>query len=114
MSTDLKTEALRKQFEQWYVENAFDVVREPIGSRDCGLQWKAWSAALAAAAPSPERDVTKILLEVTPGHDGMGHEVYATCVKDVEAVLTRLGDRIEELASRPAAPAALQTTGAKP
>jgi hypothetical protein len=45
----MSTEALRKQFEQWYVENAFDVVREPIGSRDCGLQWKAWLAALAAA-----------------------------------------------------------------
>jgi hypothetical protein len=38
----------------------------------------------------------------------MGHEVYATCVKDVEAVLTRMGDRIEELQSRPVAPAAQQ------
>lgn len=35
-------------FEQWYVENAFDYERNPIGCRDCGLMRKAWHAALAA------------------------------------------------------------------
>ena len=34
----------RKQFEQWYVCNAFNYERDPIGSRDCGLQWAAWQA----------------------------------------------------------------------
>ena len=37
-----------KDFEQWYAENAFDFERDPIGSRDCGLQRKAWHAAMAA------------------------------------------------------------------
>jgi PAS domain-containing protein len=62
----------------------------------------------AAPVAPAEQDITRILLDVVPGEDGMGHEVYATCVKDVEAVLTRLGDRVEELAARPVAPAAQQ------
>ena len=32
----------REEFEKWYAESAFNFVRDPIGSRDCGLQWKAW------------------------------------------------------------------------
>lgn len=39
---------MREEFEAWYVENAFDYVANPIGSRDCGLQWKAWQAASKA------------------------------------------------------------------
>ena len=39
----------REQFEQWYACNAFDYARDPIGSRDCGLQWAAWQAGAAAA-----------------------------------------------------------------
>lgn len=35
-------------FEQWYVENAFDYAANPIGSRECGLMRKAWHAALVA------------------------------------------------------------------
>ena len=38
---------VRARFEAWYVENAFDYGRNPLGSRECGLQWKAWQAALA-------------------------------------------------------------------
>ncbi len=38
-----------EKFEQWYVENAFDYVSNPIGSRDCGLQRKAWNASREAA-----------------------------------------------------------------
>lgn len=39
------------EFEQWYVENAFDYATNPIGSRDCTLMRKAWKAALAARQP---------------------------------------------------------------
>lgn len=48
----------RKTFESWYVGNAFDFVRNPIGSRDCGLQWSAWQAraTLAAAPAAPKRE----------------------------------------------------------
>ena len=38
----------RAQFEAWYVENAFDFVKNPIGSRECSLMWKAWQAAITA------------------------------------------------------------------
>ena len=34
----------RKRFEQWYATHAFNYERDPIGSRDCGLQWAAWQA----------------------------------------------------------------------
>lgn len=41
------------QFEDWYVQNAFDYAANPIGSRDCGLMRRAWHAALAARQPRP-------------------------------------------------------------
>jgi hypothetical protein len=36
-------------FEQWYIENAFDYARDPLGSTKCGDQRKAWHAGIAAA-----------------------------------------------------------------
>ena len=39
----------RAAFEAWYSQNAFNFERDPIGSRDCGLQWKAWQARAALA-----------------------------------------------------------------
>lgn len=52
-SDELKrlADAFRATFEQWYVENCFDLQANPIGSRDCGLQWKAWDACAQALAP---------------------------------------------------------------
>ncbi|WP_053284510.1 hypothetical protein [Comamonas testosteroni] len=40
--------------------------------------------------------VTSILLDVVPGSDGMGHEVYATSVEDVVDKLSDLGSRLED------------------
>jgi hypothetical protein len=34
--------AERAAFEDWYVANAFNLEENPIGSRQCGLQWQAW------------------------------------------------------------------------
>lgn len=42
-----------------------------------------------------EFDVRRILLDVTPGWDGMGEEVYAKSVADVEKRLGDLGERLE-------------------
>ena len=44
-------DAERKAVEQWYVENAFDYERDPLGSKLCGDQWAAWKyrAALTEA-----------------------------------------------------------------
>lgn len=44
----MTTDELRSKFEAWYVENAFDYPSNPIGSRECSLQWKAWQAAYAS------------------------------------------------------------------
>jgi len=38
---------MRKDFEQWYVDNAHDYAKNPIGSRDCALQWASWQACAA-------------------------------------------------------------------
>ena len=43
------------EFEQWYVENAFDYVSNPIGSRDCMLQRAAWRAC-AGRMRAPQLD----------------------------------------------------------
>lgn len=46
--------SLREQFEQWYVTNAFDYERNPLGSRDCALQRAAYEAGYAAARAEAE------------------------------------------------------------
>lgn len=43
-----------------------------------------------------DTDVRKILLDVVPGLDGMGHEVYAKSVGDVEKALTKMAQELEE------------------
>lgn len=81
---------------------------------DCGGERPAslaevvlWTSLTAPAAPiAPELDVTKIMLNVVPGYEGEGLEVYAKSVDDVVALLTKQGERIEELESRLAAPVA--------
>jgi hypothetical protein len=35
----------RERFEYWYTTHAFNYSRDPLGSRDCSLQWAAWQAA---------------------------------------------------------------------
>ena len=40
--------------------------------------------------------VTSILVDVVPGADGMGHEVYATSLEDVVEKLSDLGSRLED------------------
>lgn len=55
------------------------------------------------AADAPETDVRKIRLGVVPRADGMGPEVYAESVAEVEAILRRQVEIIEELEGRLAA-----------
>lgn len=66
--------------------------------------WQALKVPGYLVTPiAPELDVTKILLNVVPGDDGEGLEIYAKSVDDVVALLTKQGERIEELESRVAA-----------
>jgi hypothetical protein len=46
----------RRAFEQWYVENAFDYERDPLGSKLCGDQWAAWKYRAAAPQAKPLTD----------------------------------------------------------
>lgn len=41
--------------------------------------------------------VTKIMLDIVPGYDGMGEEVYAKSVEDIEHAFTKLYDEVERL-----------------
>lgn len=63
-------------------------------------------AALLRASEGrvPETDVRSILLDVVPGPDGMGVEVYAQNVGDVERKLSELCDKLEshEFGNQPA------------
>lgn len=58
------------------------------------------AANMDAAAALIERlqalSVTNIMLGIVPGLDGMGREVYAESVQDVEAKLSDMGLRIED------------------
>lgn len=62
-------------------------------------------AALARLVEFEKLSVTNIMLDVVPGWDGMGQEVYAKSVADVEAVLSKMGERLEDYASAGAPPA---------
>lgn len=72
------------------------------GDRDHPMftRWEDyWNAALAAAPQAvlaAEIDVRSILLNVVPGDDGMGHEVYAKSVADVENRLSSMGQELED------------------
>lgn len=53
--------------------------------------------------------VTKIMLDIVPGYEGMGEEVYAKSVEDVEHAFTRLYDEVERLTDQRDALQALLT-----
>jgi hypothetical protein len=96
------TEALRQR-----LADEADLCRND-GADDIAALLDEARAALAAPSvpsgePAPELDVRRIMLAIVPG-DGLGLEVYATCVADVERLMTEMWQRIEDLESRPAAP----------
>lgn len=71
--TEHKDEAMtveRKLFEEWYTTHAFNYSRDPIGSRDCSLQWEAWKAARDAQA-----EVTDEMIQRAMRADFCGHNV---------------------------------------
>ncbi|WP_324658310.1 hypothetical protein [Burkholderia thailandensis] len=68
-----------------------------------------------AAAPIPEDcDVRNILLDVVPGEDGEGQEVYARNVADVERLLSEMGEKLDAVdAAKQPAPAPADERAAK-
>lgn len=83
----------RAAFNKWA-----DSLGYELGTPTVGLMLAGWNAraALASAPVAKERDVTSILLEIVPGEDGMGHEIYAKSVEDVENALSKMGGELEE------------------
>ena len=45
-----------------------------------------------------EMSASSIMIKVVPGEDGMGEEIYAKSVSDVERLLTRFSEKLEEQA----------------
>lgn len=52
--------------------------------------------ALRAAPIPPELDVRKVMVNIIPGPDGEGVEIYAKSVAEVEELLGSLGEQLDE------------------
>lgn len=97
---------LKKLATEWanlYFDcGAFDIKADPAGYQvvmdKANAAEKLFEESLRTAllAGAANFDVRTIMLDVVPGDDGMGHEVYATSVKDVEAKLSSLWQRLED------------------
>ena len=78
---------LRKQFEQWYADNAFDFESNPIGSRECGLQWAAFEAGRAAALQAAMSICNDAADEYDATHEN-GRALAATrCMADIQRAI---------------------------
>lgn len=87
-------------FEMKYQRDA----RDPAQQERLSVWREAWISASSRNAPDAttvpaELSVTKILLRVAPGKDGMGEEIYAKSVRDVQQLLSEMGEKIETLQS---------------
>lgn len=81
----LGDQAERARFEAWYVENAFDYEKNPIGSRECSLMWDAWQAAHATRQQAG-REPAGYLYDWTHSSAlGRGEEVFTAFTPDIEA-----------------------------
>lgn len=66
-----------------------------------GVEEAMISATDRAATAERERDelrklsVTRIILDITPGENGMGHEIHAKSVSEVESLISSLYERLE-------------------
>jgi len=84
----------RDEFEAWYVVNAFDYERNPIGSRECGLQRAAWQAArraaLLEAAAVCETRITEVEAEV---NGDLAELSFRYCAEDCADAIRALAAR---------------------
>ncbi len=69
----------RKEFEQWYSTHAFNYTRDPIGSRDCSIQWAAWIArrALTEQVQPAQGEPAKLWCETCEGSGQVYEESQA-------------------------------------
>jgi len=96
-------------FEQWYIENAFDYERNPICSNECWIARKAWHAALRAReidAAEPQGDgkgalyhATNRLMQVI-GEDGEVDSRHAAVTAVMDALKAIDGGQYQAPAER--------------
>ncbi|CAK1304673.1 gp38 [Burkholderia pseudomallei] len=91
---DALTETLKEEMDRLHREFS---AMSPLKQRMWLMQHAAASPVeQLAAAPIPEDcDVRNILLDVVPGEDGEGQEVYARNVADVERLLSEMGEKLD-------------------
>ncbi|MBJ9964457.1 hypothetical protein [Burkholderia seminalis] len=79
----------REMFEQWYIENAFDYVANPLGSRECGLQWQAWQAG-RRTTPDREAIIEECasIAERTYAKDAFRFELGTEAARAIRALKT--------------------------
>ena len=79
----------RQRFEDWYTLTAFDLAANPIGSRDCHLQWTAWwQRALETQAPKPPaewmeaaaKEINQEIANNTANYDFLADEELVTII----------------------------------
>ncbi|MBH1591437.1 hypothetical protein I5U77_03095 [Stenotrophomonas maltophilia] len=75
----------RARFEAWYVGNAFDYEKNPIGSRECSLMWKAWQAGLATRQTAGREPVGYLYDWTHSSALGRGEETFTAFTPDIEA-----------------------------
>jgi hypothetical protein len=97
-SHDTSAEALeRKRFEEWYATHAHNYARDPIGSRDCSLQWDAWKAALAAEKRRAREGVTEEMVELAcRKYYNSGHKVYPPVFEAMRAALEAVAQSLPD------------------
>ena len=78
--TPSQKDAERVAFEQWYVENAFNYERDPLGSKLCGDQWAAWKYRSAApqAKPLTDAQIAHIVDSITVYQGEYPHAIART------------------------------------
>lgn len=116
MNDNQEREALRAEFEAWYAENAFVYEKNPIGSRDCGLQWAAWQAARASQPSAPEVGaflVPGVALPPLPAaelrlHDGGPSGARGYSGRAMQCYAAHYGQAVAAQSSAPAVPQGLK------
>ena len=90
----------RTLLEQYDLDQSIDYLKGYKDGRLKGYEVGQRHATEIGGRISPDCDVRKLVINVIPGEDGMGKEVYAKSIGDVQNLLTSLDEQIESLLSR--------------
>lgn len=83
---------LRSEFGEWYTINTPDYAGEPIGSRRCDLQWRAWLAARMAAPEGAQGAVATVTMLAYSATDRTGMVRWGG--EDGDPIPVKRGDKL--------------------